>query len=416
MIQQETKQREIRKFMIMLSVVNLALFAVTCRGMVRSYNTTMLALSYEYGFTSRSLLGTLYHLLDAVLPLDLIDYRAVVATAYVATILFVLFVEYFLYRCLRCCEGEMVKYGEYLALILSLCLVSTFSFPYNFFRVDIFMILVSLLGVLCLVKERAQWLVVPLSALGVMFHQGYVFMYFNLILVLLFYRALSWWKEDRRKARRYSLLFALSFLVGSVLFLWFEFFSRSNVSAFFDTIKSEAEKLSYDGIYHSTLLYHEVLGIDLASTEEEFSRVNAVQILMCGIVCLPMLVFGVRFFAGLIKKAKGASEKWKYLAVVLGAATILPDFLLKIDYGRWMAAVVVYYVGIVLALLAMKDPIMETQVRESGERLIQRPGIALWIMVVILLLPFLDVNIDPFFRHLGSIVNKNFLHWYEPMR
>ena len=416
MIQQETKQREIRKFMIMLSVVNLALFAVTCRGMVRSYNTTMLALSYEYGFTSRSLLGTLYHLLDAVLPLDLIDYRAVVATAYVATILFVLFVEYFLYRCLRCCEGEMVKYGEYLALILSLCLVSTFSFPYNFFRVDIFMILVSLLGVLCLVKERAQWLVVPLSALGVMFHQGYVFMYFNLILVLLFYRALSWWKEDRRKARRYGLLFALSFLVGSVLFLWFEFFSRSNGAAFFDTIKSEAEKLSYDCIYHSTLLYHEVLGIDLASTEEEFSRVNAVQILMCGIVCLPMLVFAVRFFAGLIKKAKGASEKWKYLAVALGAATILPDFLLKIDYGRWMAAVVVYYVGIVLALLAMKDPIMETQVRESGERLIQRPGIALWIMVVILLLPFLDVNIDPFFRHLGSIVNKNFLHWYEPMR
>ena len=416
MIQQETKQREIRKFMIMLSVVNLALFAVTCRGMVRSYNTTMLALSYEYGFTSRSLLGTLYHLLDAVLPLDLIDYRAVVATAYVATILFVLFVEYFLYRCLRCCEGEMVKYGEYLALILSLCLVSTFSFPYNFFRVDIFMILVSLLGVLCLVKERAQWLVVPLSALGVMFHQGYVFMYFNLILVLLFYRALSWWKEDRRKARRYGLLFALSFLVGSVLFLWFEFFSRSNGAAFFDTIKSEAEKLSYDGIYHSTLLYHEVLGIDLASTEEEFSRVNAVQILMCGIVCLPMLVFGVRFFAGLIKKAKGASEKWKYLAVALGAATILPDFLLGVDYGRWMAAVVVYSVGIVLALLAMKDPIMETQVRESGERLIQRPGIALWIMVVILLLPFLDVNIDPFFRHLGSIVNKNFLHWYEPMR
>lgn len=416
MIQQETKQREIRKFMIMLSVVNLALFAVTCRGMVRSYNTTMLALSYEYGFTSRSLLGTLYHLLDAVLPLDLIDYRAVVATAYVATILFVLFVEYFLYRCLRRCEGEMVKYGEYLALILSLCLVSTFSFPYNFFRVDIFMILVSLLGVLCLVKERAQWLVVPLSALGVMFHQGYVFMYFNLILVLLFYRALSWWKEDRRKARRYGLLFALSFLMGSALFLWFEFFSRSNGAAFFDTIKSEAEKLSYDGIYHSTLLYHEVLGIDLASTEEEFSRVNAVQILMYGIVCLPMLVFAVRFFAGLIKKAKGALEKWKYLAVVLGAATILPDFLLKIDYGRWMAAVAVYYVGIVLALLAMKDPVMEAQVRESGESLIRRPGIALWLMIVLLLLPFLDVNIDPFFRHLGSIVNRNFLHWYEPMR
>ena len=81
-----------------------------------------------------------------------------------------------------------------------------------------------------------------------------------------------------------------------------------------------------------------------------------------------------------------------------------------------MAAVVVYYVGIVLALLAMKDPVMEAQVRESGESLIRRPGMALWLMIVLLLLPFLDVNIDPFFRHLGSIVNRNFLHWYEPMR
>lgn len=87
------------------------------------------------------------------------------------------------------------------------------------------MIAVSLAGVLCLVRERFTWLVIPLSALGVMFHQGYVFMYFNLILVLLWYRVCSLWGRNKKKARYYLLLLVLAFLIGSALFLYFEFFS-----------------------------------------------------------------------------------------------------------------------------------------------------------------------------------------------
>ena len=416
MQQESAQQKEIRTFMVMLSAVNLAMFAATYRGIVRSYNTTMLALSYEYGFTSRSLLGTIYHFLDDLLPWNLMDYQAVLVFALIITILFFGFLEYFFWRCLKLCGEVCKKYAQYLVLILSLCLVSTFSFPYNYFRVDLFMIAVSLAGVLCLVRERFTWLVIPLSALGVMFHQGYVFMYFNLILVLLWYRVCSLWGRNKKKARYYLLLLVLAFLIGSALFLYFEFFSRGNGAAIFDTIKAEAEKLSYRGIYHSTLLYHEVLGIDLASTEKEFTRVNYTQLLMYIAACLPMLVFAIRFFSGIMKKAKGGAEKWKYLAVLLGAVTILPDFALKIDYGRWMLAVVVYYMGIVLALLAVQDPVITEQVRESGEELRRRPFMAVWIMIVILLLPFLDVNIDPFARHLGSWMNRNFLHWYEPMR
>lgn len=402
--------------MILLSVVNLAVFAAACRGVVRSYNTTMLALSYEYGFTSRSLLGTIYHGLDRLIPVDLIRYQAVQVFAFVVTVLFFVFVEYFFFCCLKRCGKEVGKYAQYLILILSLCLVSTFSFPYNYFRVDLFMIGVSLMGVLCLIKERRQWMVVPLAALGVMFHQGYVFMYFNLILVMLWYRIFAWLGKDRKKTGYYILLFVLCFTVGSALFLWFEFFSRSNGAAVFETIRSEAEKLSYQGIYHSTLLYHEVLGIDLASTEEEFTRVNHTQILMYAAACMPMLIFAFRFFAGIMKKAAKGAEKWKYLGLILGAATILPDFVLKIDYGRWMMAVAAYYMVMILAMLAVGDTVVTNQVKASGERLFRRPFAAVWILVVLLLLPFLDVNIDPFARHLGSWMNRNFLHWYEPMR
>lgn len=115
--------------MVMLSVVNLAMFAATYRGIVRSYNTTMLALSYEYGFTSRSLLGTIYHFLDDLLPWNLMDYQAVLVFALIITILFFGFLEYFFWRCLKLC-GEVWQKDmhQYLVLILSLCLVSTFSF------------------------------------------------------------------------------------------------------------------------------------------------------------------------------------------------------------------------------------------------------------------------------------------------
>ncbi len=408
----QDKKQEIRKFMMMLAVVNLAVFAVCYRGIVRSYNTTMLALSYRYGFTSRSLIGTIYHLVDAVLPIDMINYDAAVGFALAVTGLFFVVMMIFFYQCLKSCSEEDLKNSEYLILILSVSLVSTFSFPYNFFRVDICMIMMSLLAVICIIKDKAVWLCVPLSVLGVMFHQGYVFMYFNLILVLLLYRALSLWNRDKKRAVYYGGVFLASFLLASALFLWFEFFSRSDGALYFDSIQKEAEKLSYQGIYHSTLLYHEVLGIDLASTEAEYFAVNHNQIIVFTVVCLPMIFVAVRFFVNIYRRAEGFWEKAKYLMVAVGAVTILPNFILKIDYGRWIMAVVVYYMGIVLALLAMGDPIVKGEVQRQAGSLQKKPGLVFYLMAVILLIPYLDVNISPFVRHLASMVNRNILHWY----
>ena len=41
-------------------------------------------------------------------------------------------------------------------------------------------------GVILILKERAEWLIIPFVALATMVHQGYVFMFFNILLVLLF--------------------------------------------------------------------------------------------------------------------------------------------------------------------------------------------------------------------------------------
>ena len=85
--------------------------------------------------------------------------------------------------------------------------------------------MLSLLCAVLILTERAEWLVVLLAAVCVMIHQGYVFMYANIVLVLLFYKAMS---GAGKRSRKYWKLFVATFVVISALFLWFEFFSHFN--------------------------------------------------------------------------------------------------------------------------------------------------------------------------------------------
>ena len=231
-------------------------------------------------------------------------------------------------------------------------MVATFSGGYNFFRVDLFMVFVAMICAMLLSLGKAEWLVIPLTAIGVMFHQGYVFMYFNVTLVLLLYRHLS--VSTRKEKRKYGVLFLVSFVVGSALFLWFELFSRSNGALYFDTIVDEARRLSLNG-YHRTLLYHEVLGIDLGNSEAALHKINFTQFPVLVLILAPYWITAGKFFANIFRQCKNKCEKFKYSIVLLGAATMLPDFILKLDYGRWVLAVIAYYLLVLLSLGVMQD-------------------------------------------------------------
>lgn len=404
------KQKEIYKFMVMMIFFGIVIFVCSYQHIVRSYNSTMLALSYEYGFTSRSLLGTIYHIIDKVLPINMIDYTMTMRFAQICTGAFFLFLYFFVFLCLRNCREKCLKPCEYLIMFFLLFTIATFSGGYNFFRVDLFMILVSLIASLLIIYEKAEWLVIPLSAIGVMFHQGYVFMYFNIILVLLLYKYFS---GNKQKKLKYGVLFLLSFVIASALFLWFEFFSRSNGAAIYEYIVNEARNLAHNGAYHSTLLAHEVLGIDLSETENELRKINIVQFPIFTFMCLPYIIITIRFFSKVIKRANTKIDKIKYSVVIIGAGTMLPDFLLKIDYGRWVLAVIVYYAVIILALAMMNDEIIEEQLSETYHWLVKKPWALFLMLYPIFFVPLWDVDINGFMQHFGTKIDEWFLHWYN---
>ena len=392
------KKSEISRFIIMLTILDIVLFVTNFKGKFRSYNSTMLALTYRNGFTSRSLLGTIYHAIDKITPFNMIDYDMAMLFAEIVTALFFVFIIYFSYRCMVLCNKEHRKIVQYLLLILSIITIPTFSYPYNFFRVDLFMVWVSMIAILVLAKGKHDWIVIILACLGMMFHQGYVFMYFNVILVAVFYKILS--EEKNRKKN--IIVFILTFVLGSALFIWFELLSRSNGAEFFETVRGEAENLSYNGVYHTTLLYHEVLGIDLSASERNLAKANISETPIFLLLILPYLILLVKFFAKLIKRGYGAAEKIKYLAIAVGSLTLLPDFLLKVDYGRWFMSFFFYYAGIILFLVLMKDEKACEILDGFVVRIKESPWYLLFMVAPIFFVPFMDVNVDQMMRYLGS--------------
>ena len=406
---EKIKRAEINRFIIMLTIVDIVLFVTNFKGKFRSYNTTMLALTYRNGFTSRSLLGTIYHGINDILPVDMIDYDVALIFAEIVTGLFFVFIIYFSYRCLMLCDSKHKRVVQYLLLLLSIFIIPTFSYPYNFFRVDMFMVWVSMIAIIVLAKGKHDWLVIILAAIGMMFHQGYVFMYFNVILVAVFYKILS--EEKNRKKN--IIVFALTFVIGSALFIWFELLSRANGAEFFETVRGEAEALSYNGVYHSTLLYHEVLGIDLSASEVNLAKANHLETPIFVLLILPYLVLTVKFFAKLIKRGNKAAEKIKYIAVAVGSFTLLPDFLLKVDYGRWMMSLFFYYAVIILFLVLMKDKIACQLLDDFALRVKKSPWYLLFLVAPIFFVPFMDVNIDQMMRYLGSRFGHYFVNNFD---
>lgn len=396
---------EIRKYMITQCAFGICVFICCYQNVVRSYNSTMLALSYEYGFTSRSLLGTIYHFLNYITPFDMMDYRAVLIFACVVTGLFFLFLMYFSYFCIKKCSENIIKPVEAILFFFNTFAIATFSGGYNFFRVDLFMLLIALISAMIIIKGKWIWLIIPLSAIGVMFHQGFVFMYFNVALALLLYMVFD---RDTKGRSKYITVFVLSFVVGSALFLWFELFSRTNGYAILDQVVSDAKALSLEGKYHSTLLQHEVLGIDLATSEEEWHKMSVTQLSYFTILTLPFIIIFIRFFAGIIKRAKSALDRFKYIILLLGALTMLPDYLLKIDFGRWIMATMTYYVVVIISAALLGDKLINDALDKTYCRIAAKPYAMLYLIYPIMFIPLCDVDVDGFVQTLSDITNRIF--------
>lgn len=387
------KKRNLQNVLI-IAVLGLMISARYWVGIVNCLNTTVYAFSYKYGFISRAFMGTVLRVLNIILnlfvPYDLLTYAGIRYFSMLLNTMFLVMLLVFFYMCLNACEEHMER-----RLLALMFIFSIFAFPEylteeNFGRSDICMAMVTILCCYLLIKEKWEYLIIPFSGMAVCIHQGYVLMFFNVLLAVLWCKIFD---HEGKKRKKYITIFAGSFLLASVLFLYLNFFSHQNGAAIYDEIYEIASSLAHDGVVHTNLMMHEILGESPFVNEWPEHVHNFQEFPVLVILMLPYLTIAFRFFKNTIREAKGA-YKLKYLAVAVGSATILPDLIVKIDYGRWMFSIVFYYFMTILVLLALKDEIIVRNFNREAERMRQKPALTIALLIYpVLFTPFKDVFI-----------------------
>ncbi len=211
------------------------------------------------------------------------------------------------------------------------------------------------------------------------------------ILVLLFYRCCKGEGKDRK---RYLILLLTFFLSISVCFLYFEFASHSSGREIYDEVVAEAKSLSQDGeSYNPSILSHEILGEDVFLDEWELHLENYREFPAFLVLGLPYLLI-FYFFAKRVIKGESGWKRLPYLAFLIGVITILPEMILKVDYGRYMCITFVYYIAMTMVFLTMEDAPVTRAIEGSKSYLrdhLPIPGMV--ILYSIFFTPMFDVVI-----------------------
>lgn len=387
---EDDKKRNNLIFGCLWAILTIGLFLTWYAHWCKTYNTSLLAISYKYGFTSRALIGTIYQTLGSFLGVDIWTYGAAKNFYLVCTAIFYGIFAVVMVLSLRRAGRDEKKITQYLILLLTIFTVPTFACEFNFGRIDIFMLASSLLAIILLLIEKAEWLVIPLTAFGVMFHQGYVFMFYNIVLVILFVKIID---SDKKTKQKYIAITVLSILICSVLFIWFQIIFRGGAHEYFNEILENAKLVGKNGKAHTDLIRAEILGVDLTEEEKIYRHCNVEEIIAWIVLMCPYIFIVCRTFIRLIIKQKTFWHRMKYLALGIGSLTMLPDFLFKVDFGRWTYAVICYYMLVFILMIALRDKDFIEEVHKDVSTVRGKVFTPLLFAYPLLFVPFNDIVI-----------------------
>ena len=391
-----------------LAAMALFMCLMACRFFVKqlsSFNVTLYAFGYQYGFMSRGLIGTIWRGIDYILPGDQMTYDALYAFSMVITVCYI--VVMFIFFCLmvnRAADKDIHNI-RYLVIFLSIFAIPIFMTRSNYGRIDLFLYIILFVCLMAIVKGRHEWICIPLVIVAECIHQGFVFMNINIILVLLFYKALKNTGKDRVK---YFVILIATFVAASVFFLYFEFFSHVDGELIYDEIVTTAKSLSASGkAYGTMLVQHEILGEGVWMDEWKYHFANFVDVPIFVIFFLPYLFIGIHFLKKLVKRQNNIQDKLIYLAVALGSLTVIPEMLLKVDFGRYVFAVFFYYIAIVMCLIVMGDNDVAEELENTKAAVKSKLPFAIILLVYpIIFMPLYDVVISLVDSNLAQIVTN----------
>ncbi len=321
-------------------------------------------LTYEYGPIPRAFIGWLISLFTGYLTRDTLMLIITV------TVLFTLGLASLMLGKIASRLPAEEKPSMYLFLLLlaTAPLSHTYLVERHFGRLDIFLLLWTLLGLLCLRSPRLRWLVPFLGVMAVATHPGYVVTYLPALAIPLLYEV------HRSKYSRSSIaLFTVSGAVILGAFIYFQFLSPAvpfkDAEAFGRELAARTDmKISNPVLYLEYISPH----LDNPSKPDIFW---GLEIPMAKNIALPSLFVLFAFSIPLIavfaavwrSSFRLGNDRLSRIIYILCAAAplaFIPAALFAQDWERWWVAALNCQFILLFYLLSNKDSPVRSSIRK----------------------------------------------------
>lgn len=351
-----TLQKKDKWFMMMLMTAAVAIAVIYYEGSMNIQNCATYLFSYKYGFIPRALIGTIINIFAKIFGIE-IHYSTELGISAVATIIYFVCL-FILYMVILQRTEEKYKFS----VKIIMCFFSVFSFTEyvtwnNFGRMDEYLTIILYICLVLLITEKNEWLIVPLCFVGCLVHTGFVFTHIGLILGILFWKMVRKGKLDRK----YSIIFLSTFIVVSVIFVYMEILRLPVSEDVYRIIEqrsivlaSEGNNMDYLPTVYS-LLDSELLRHDVYEYESLWHYINRREVPVFLVLFMPYGVVLWKILRKAICKIEDIGEKIGVVGLILGIVTIVPELVLKVDFGRWFYCIIMYYALLLLSMMALQN-------------------------------------------------------------
>lgn len=393
------KNRQFLKHYILFFLIFIVYYIldIVTPQQIDTYIATQYLTSYDLGFISRGFIGSLISLL--------FDKISTLHIHFIVTIcnLFLIFIATYFVTKVYVSVEKKLKFIIF-CIVLFFCINPagiTFLFNQkNFGRLELFSIIIMLVSVIIIMKRSKLVYIVPiLCAVSILIYHTAIFMYLPIIFALLFYIG----KKENNK--RYMWVFIVSFTLSCLLFIYMQCLGKITLYSLDETISRLSENSFFmpSDEYLSAEYYMKVSGhLELMNM-----RIPTIlyRLIISLVIYIPIIYF---IYYVYIKSYKNANRKQKiaYLAILINVLTIIPVFIFAVDYGRWISAIFITQIVLILSLVYMKDDLILDALESLQAKLLDKKYIVIGAIAMYGILPrFTHYEVLPLFNNINRIID-----------
>jgi hypothetical protein len=315
-------------------------FLYTQYGNYSSWVTTYYVLSYDLGFIPRAFIGSVIALFTDYLTTKGFE---ILATAVTLTMLAI--VSALLGKAIGKSEPDLkpaVIIFTFLFLTAPLCLTNMLE--RHFGRLDTFLLIFTLVGLVCLKRTGFKWAVPVLCFAAVATHPGFIVTYMPALIIPLLYEVYS-----SKNSKKSIVLFSACCLIFVSFFIYFQFLSPQVNFAGAEDLAEHLSKrtdmkiatpmlyLEYFAPHKSTLSNPSSISCFLWPMIRSFALP---AILVFTAISSPLIIIFGTVWKASFRKADNNFLKFIFVLCALAPLAFIPAAMFGQDWERWWAAAI----------------------------------------------------------------------------